>query len=181
MLNIRQSANIGMTVRTACVLGCKEFIICGRKQYDKRFTVGAEHYIPTTYWHEPLKVTINCVPQKQQQSSQSPRSPQYEDVLIYNADDFAEKCTASSWTPVFVEQGGQNICDTHWRQIDNPLLIFGNESYGIPCDFMAAVKKRIPSTRIVSIPQWSILRSMNVSMAACIAMWEVSKTRQSPI
>jgi len=175
MLNIRQSANIGMTVRTACLLGCKEFIICGRKQYDKRFTVGAEHYIPTTYWREPLKVTINCVPQKQQPQPH----PQYEDVLIYNADDFAMRCNASSWTPVFIEQGGQNICDTNWKQINNPLLVFGNESYGIPRDFMAAVKKHIPTTIVVSIPQWSIMRSMNVSMAACIAMWEVSKTCHS--
>jgi len=188
MLNIRNSSNIGMTIRTACLLGFKEFIICGRKQYDKRFTVGAQHYIPVVYWKEPLHVSIYCVPKsKLQHHNPNPNQDQpkhhqeYEDILEYNSQDFITKCKESSpWTPVFIEQGGQDIREVCWKQISNPLLILGNESNGIPRNFIKDVKQGIPTTIVVSIPQWSIMRSMNVSVAACIAMWEVSKKYKRP-
>jgi tRNA G18 (ribose-2'-O)-methylase SpoU len=167
MLNINLSANIGMTVRTACVLGCRNFIICGRKQYDKRFTVGAHHYIPVTYWESPLHVKIHCIPQTNHQ--------EYEEILEYDATKFAMHCAQDEYTPVFIEQGGEDIREICWKSIHKPLLIMGNESNGIPQFFIKDVKHKVPGTKVVSIPQWSVLRSMNVSVAATIALWEVRK------
>ena len=89
-----------------------------------------------------------------------------------------------NWTPVFVEQGGIDIRTVHWPRPDcsaspaRPLLVMGNESSGIPRDFMDTVMRENKDAIKVSIPQWSVLRSMNVAMAAGIAMWEVRKSRE---
>ena len=161
LFNIRTSGNIGMTVRTACLMGCKEVIICGRKHYDRRFTVGAEFYIPVIYHETPLNVTINCKGVKQ------------EYIISYSPEEFVKIC--GDRTPVFLEQGGKDINLVDWKQIENPLVIVGNESLGIPSEFIESVRTLIPKSIIVSIPQYSVMRSLNVSVASSIIMWELSK------
>ena len=165
LFNVRTSGNIGMIIRSACILGCKQVFLCGRKRYDRRFTVGSENYIPVIYHEDPLTVTINCV--------KGTIPTEYVEILDYSPDDFISMC--ENQTPVFIEQNGTDIRDVCFKSIPNPILIFGNESFGIPADFIKIIKKRIPQTSVVSIPQYSVLRSMNVSMAASIAIWEVTK------
>ena len=94
---------------------------------------------------------------------------------MYDASKFALHCTQDEYTPVFIEQGGTDIREICWKSIHKPLLIMGNESNGIPSSFIKDVKQMLPETKVVSIPQWSVLRSMNVSVAATIALWEVRK------
>jgi tRNA(Leu) C34 or U34 (ribose-2'-O)-methylase TrmL len=53
------------------------------------------------------------------------------------------------------------------------MLIMGNESSGIPEWVINKVKELLPETITVSIPQYSVLRSMNVAMAANIVMYEI--------
>jgi len=154
--NIRTGGNVGMIVRSACILGCREVITCGRRHYDKRFTCGAEYYTPVRHWEEPLRVNIVC------------KSPtETEEFLDYHPDEFFRLCAESGYTPVFLEQGGEDIRTVPWKTIENPLIIVGNESTGIPKSFMKGA-------RTVSIPQCSVLRSMNVAIAASIALWEIS-------
>lgn len=161
LFNIRTSGNIGMTIRSACLLGCREVIICGRKKFDARFSVGSEHYIDLIYWDTPLRVTIfNKNPYESQE------------ILDYDPLEFVKMC--GQRTPVFLEQGGKDIRDVSWKLIENPLLIIGNESCGIPKDFIETVKKLITDTQLVTIPQYSVMRSMNVAVAASIAMWEIT-------
>ena len=162
LFNVRTGGNIAMSIRTACLLGCKEVIICGRKQYDKRFTTGSHNYIKVTYWSTPLKVNINCL-----------KPNQTEEIIEYNPIEFAKMC--GDRTPIFIEQGGKDIRTISWKLLENPLLIVGNETSGIPYDFIKTVKKLIPETIIISIPQFSVMRSLNVSVAASIAMWEIAK------
>jgi tRNA(Leu) C34 or U34 (ribose-2'-O)-methylase TrmL len=57
--------------------------------------------------------------------------------------------------------------------IEKPLLVMGNESTGIPRDFMRKVCSAMPDACVISIPQWSVLRSLNIASAATIAMWEL--------
>jgi len=164
LFNVRTSGNVAMIIRHACLLGFKEVIVCGRKHYDKRFTVGANHYIPVHYVDSPLKVKINTV---------SPGV--YTEELDYNVDDFINVCGYR--TPVFLEQGGTDIRNINWKSLnDNIILIVGNESLGIPKDFVEGVKKRIPQTITVSIPQWSVMRSMNCAMAVGTIMWEIRRS-----
>jgi len=167
MFNIQLSGNIGMAMRSACAMGFEKFIICGRHHYDKRFTVGAHNYIDVVYWNDPIKVTINTL------SGKSKDTQEFSEIIKYNSEDFIENCKINGYTPVFIEQGGNDIRDSQWKLIDKPLLVMGNESTGIPCDFMHSVCKAIPDACIISIPQWSVLRSLNIASAATIAMWEL--------
>lgn len=152
-LNVRADGNIGMMIRSACTLGAEEVIICGRRHFDARFSVGAEHYVPISYWPDALKVTID-----HNQNA----------TCRYDPDEFLSACVKGRWTPVFIEQGpeSKDIRAIQWPE--RPLLVMGNESTGIPQDFMDAI-----GGTIATIPQWSVLRSMNVAAAATIAMWEV--------
>lgn len=167
MFNIRLSGNIGMSLRSACTMGFGHFIVCGRNHYDKRFTVGAHNYITSHYWEEPVKVTITTI-----------KPDEYSEDVVYSPSDFSKNCQEANWTPVFIEQGGEDIRLENWKLMKRPLLVFGNESIGIPRSFMKEVKNAIPETRILSIPQWSVLRSMNVANAASIAMWELNRKNQ---
>jgi tRNA G18 (ribose-2'-O)-methylase SpoU len=162
LFNVRTSGNIGMSMRTACALGFSDFIICGRRSYDRRFTVGADNYINVQHWPEPVNVKIDTI-----------KPGEYRETIEYSPELFIEKC--KEWTPIFIEQGGEDIREPTWKHLERPLLVFGNESIGIPQSFIKQVKEKIPETRVLSIPQWSILRSMNVSTAAGIAMWELRR------
>jgi len=164
MFNIKLSGNVGMAVRTACAMGFSNFIICGRHHYDKRFTVGAHNYIDISYWDEPVKVSIKTL-----------SANKYSEEIEYFPSEFIKRCEDGNWTPVFIEQGGEDIREITWKLIEKPLLIFGNESIGIPKSFINEVVRAIPESRVLSIPQWSILRSMNVTNAASIAMWELQR------
>lgn len=161
LFNVRTDGNIGMIIRQACALGCKKIIICGRKHFDRRFTVGSHNYIEIIHAPEPLQVTINVV---------SPGV--FKETVSYNTSSFIK--LIEGYTPIFLEQGGTDIQKIHWKLIENPLLILGNESFGIPRDLIKEVKKET-SALFVSIPQHSVLRSMNVAMAASIALWEITK------
>jgi len=164
LFNVRTSGNVGMTIRSACLLGCREVIICGRKKYDARFTTGSHNYIPITYNDDILKVNIKTV------------SPgQFTETLNYDVDRFIEFVKHNNFTPVFLEQGGQSIQEIHWATITNPLIVIGNESCGVPMDFIKTVKQNL-NVLLTSIPQSSVMRSLNVSIAASIAMWEISKS-----
>ena len=173
MFNIQLSGNIGMAMRTACAMGFVKFIICGRHHYDKRFTVGAHNYIDVVYWNNPVKVTIKIL------SGTHKENQQFEETIVYNPEEFVANCNANNYTPIFIEQGGHDIRDVPWKLVEKPLLIFGNESTGIPCNFMRSVCKAIPDSRIISIPQWSVLRSLNIASAATIAMWEL-RSKNTP-
>ena len=164
LFNVRTNGNVGMTIRSACLLGCSQVIICGRKKYDARFTTGSHNYIPITYNQDILKVTINTV---------SPGN--FTETLDYDVDRFIEFVKANNFTPVFLEQCGQPIQEIHWPTVTNPLLIIGNESCGIPMDFIKNVKQNL-NILLTSIPQSSVMRSLNVSVAASIAMWEITKS-----
>lgn len=186
MFNIHHSGNIGMTVRTACIMGFDKFIICGRHHYDKRFTVGAHNYIDIVHWTSPIKVDISILSNKTHThtnnptTTSNPNHQQYKETINYFPEEFIAHCKMSQYTPVFVEQGGVDIRTRArtWKHIEKPLLVFGNESLGIPKSFMITVCTAIPDACIVSIPQWSIMRSLNISNAASIAMWELRRCNE---
>jgi tRNA G18 (ribose-2'-O)-methylase SpoU len=160
-LNVRTDGNVGMIIRQSCILGCRQVIICGRKCYDRRFTTGSHNYIDTIHWQDVLNVQIDTV------------SPDvFKETVDYNVEKFIDK--TREFTLIFLEQGGMDINEVKWNTVDNPLLILGNETLGIPRDFIKQVKQRV-NCIFVSIPQYSVMRSMNVAMAASIAIWEITK------
>lgn len=74
-------------------------------------------------------------------------------------------------------QGGVHLRRLQWRQayLDLPtgrqfLLLVGNEGLGVSRKLIRAVQARYRGSFVLSIEQWGLMRSLNVSVAAGIAM-----------
>ena len=141
--NVVGDLNIGSIIRTSALLGAKRVLIFGKKKFDKRSTVGADNYIEI--------VKIKTIDRDRKIS----KNRFFSVIDHYN------------YTPIFFETGGTDLRDFDFTGIDNPLLVFGSESDGIPEDIL--YERNYP---IVSIPHFSVMRSLNVGAAAAIAMWE---------
>lgn len=79
--------------------------------------------------------------------------------------------------PILVEQGGTPIEEMNFRpympaSLSGKKVVFvvGSEATGIPTEFIRATK-----APIVSISQYGVLRSFNVSIAASIVLYEYTK------
>lgn len=141
LANITGDLNTGIIIRTACVFGAHEVFMFGKRKYDRRSTVGAHHYIHIHH-HE----------------SASEDTPFDWEVAL-------QTIRVNGYTPVLIEQGGQPLSEFDPRRVPGrPCLVFGSEESGIPpeiCDLEYCY----------TIPQPGILRSLNVSTAAGIAMY----------
>lgn len=75
--------------------------------------------------------------------------------------------------PIIIEQGGTPIEEMKFRRVvSGPVcFIMGSESHGIPRDFTAA----LPDALRITISQYGMVRSLNVSIAASIVMYEFLK------
>lgn len=85
------------------------------------------------------------------------------DYLEMEIDSALEEIVKQGYTPVCVEQGGVLLEHFDFARIKKPCLILGSESEGLP----SSVVDRYPT---VSIAQFGILRSLNVSAAASIVI-----------
>lgn len=144
VLNLAGDLNVGMIMRTACIMGAERLIIFGRRRYDKRSTVGAQNYIPVA------------------------RIGGLNDDLSFDIEAFDACMSRWNYQPVFIETGGMDIGVMDWKNMNSkPCLIFGNEGVGSP-DYLIRDHAR------VTINQRGVLRSLNVAVAAGIACYEVS-------
>jgi tRNA G18 (ribose-2'-O)-methylase SpoU len=144
LYNLHGDMNIGMSIRTAVILGCSDVYVIGRRKYDRRPEVGAKNYI---HLHRHSEI-----------------SPEFfqENRLL----------------PIFVEQGGEPLDSFSFRPYFpgklapgwKMVLVVGSESYGLPKSFIQSL-----SAPIVTISQYGILRSLNVSIAASIVLYEYSR------
>jgi tRNA G18 (ribose-2'-O)-methylase SpoU len=145
VVNVAGDLNIGMMIRSASLLGATNFLIFGRKKYDKRSTVGADNYINIQHFvYDAL---------------------QNPDQLLNDLQGLE-----NTYSIVLCEQGGVNIRHNFgWRNIKkHPLFLFGSESHGLP----EVILNRYPK---VSIPQRGVLRSFNVSASMNIILWDYIK------
>ena len=151
LLNVTGELNIGSTIRTACTMGAQEVVIFGRRWYDKRSAVNAWAYQKITRV-EGLK----------------------EDGLTLDVKQFNKFAFDNGFIPVFCETGGTDLPKFDWdfyhsfctKRNKTILLVFGAEGTGIPDEFMVNWPR-------VSIPMVGILRSMNVSHAAAMFMYDL--------
>lgn len=148
-INITGELNIGMMLRSACLMGAENFYIFGRKKFDRRSTVGAENYINI------MQFT-------------------YDNPLTADDDMFNAVCILHAGTHdiVMCEQGGREIGSNKFdmwanKRLNNPLFLFGSESHGIP-----GVFSKNSLFHKVSIPQVGVLRSFNVSAAMNIIVFD---------
>lgn len=166
-LNLTCDSNVGNMIRTACLMGCKNFYTAGRRKWDKRSAVGAHHYIDVVHLDDIYTCLID---------TRHPIDCDCGICKIINVDALCSFIKSIGTTPVFVEQGGVSVLDRSWTLgHDHVLFIYGNESHGIPLNVMKTVKEHIPETLVVSVPQLGVLRSHNVATTCSIVLWEYNR------
>ncbi len=151
LFNLHGDMNIAMSIQTAAILGCSDVYVIGRRKYDRRAEVGAKNYIK-----------IHRLPS-------------------LDASFFAEQ----NLMPIFVEQGGQALEEFRFQSFlpgklppDNKVcFVVGSESFGLP----KSLVKSLPQAPVLSISQYGVLRSLNVSIAASIILYEYSKQWRNSI
>lgn len=141
LANITGDLNAGVIIRSACVLGAQRVFIFGKRKYDRRSTVGAHNYIDITHYEA------------------------FNESELFDWTMALHTIRVNGYTPVIIEQGGLPLYDMKVEDIPSPLcLVFGAEDTGIPSEVCT-------SELCYTIPQPGIVRSLNVSSAAAIAMW----------
>jgi tRNA G18 (ribose-2'-O)-methylase SpoU len=149
-INITGELNIGMMIRSACLMGAENFYIFGRNKFDKRSTVGAEKYINIIQhtFTDPLHAD-----QKICDVLMEPEQAQFDILLCETGERTIGKYS--------------NV----WNDVVNPLFLFGSESHGIPEIIRTEFSQ-------ISIPQRGVIRSFNVSAAMNIIVWDYIKEKQ---
>ena len=144
LLNLDGNMNIGMSIRTAAVLGCSDVWVVGKRAYDRRSEVGARNYINV---HR-----------------------------IKEIDDPNTFFQELGWQPILVEQGGTAVEDykfplTPTAKAKPIVFIMGSESHGIPESWLTS----LTTAPRLSISQYGLIRSLNVSAAASIILYEYTR------
>lgn len=151
LLNLDGNMNIAMSIRSAAVLGCSDVWIVGKRKYDARPEVGSKKYI---------------------------RVHKMDYVL-----DPTEFFKTQHLQPVLVEQGGVPLEEMNFKpfftsytynnhtQSKYVCFILGSESHGIDKEWLNIMKNE-PR---ISISQYGMIRSFNVSIACSIVLYEYFK------
>jgi len=150
LMNIEGDLNISNMIRTSCLLGARKVVLFGRRRFDRRGCVGSQNYIPIE--------KVDCL---------------NDDGLSLNTDIIIQYLMNNNILPILVEHDGINIFSKVFsEQLANiknsnftPMIIMGNESNGMPHEFINFCKNHIANTMHVSIPQIGVMRSYNVSTA----------------
>jgi len=149
-INLTGDLNVGSIVRSAAMLGCETVFIYGRKKYDRRGEVGAGKY------QRVEQITIDLP----DELGDFPPDINYE-ILLQTLDGLG-------YTPFGLETGGARIDTVDFTEVQSPCIVVGNENMGLP----QYLRDTLP---LVSIPQTGVMRSLNVGVAAAIAMSEIQR------
>lgn len=137
------------------VFGGIDVWIVGRRKLDIRSAVGAHHYI-----------NLRRIPE-----------------IPHPVGAFFRR---EKLFPVLIEQGGTSLDEFDMRSLireplppysERPCFVFGAENFGIPDEFIADCRKEFgeDTMRLISIPQAGYLRSLNVSAAASIILYQFQR------
>lgn len=147
-INLTGDLNVGSIIRSAALLGCETVFVYGRKKFDRRGTVGATKYQRV----EQIDIELP------DDLGDFPPDLNYE-ILLQGLDNLG-------YTAFGLETGGPPISQIDFTAVQSPCIVVGNENMGLP----VYLRERLP---LVSIPQTGIMRSLNVGVAAAIAMAEI--------
>jgi tRNA G18 (ribose-2'-O)-methylase SpoU len=156
-LNLIGDLNIGTVVRTAHLMGAEKVYLFGRRSFDSRGTVGAMHYTDV----ERIEGL----------------TPEGE----IDCEKFL-KIFEPKGTLLFIEQNDyDNDLNDMWKVIRqrneqnrHHIIVLGSESDGIPPIIMHG------KGTVFSIRQRGVIRSLNVSTAAGIAMYTYVNGIETP-
>ena len=140
--NLENDFNIATLIRNANAFMASEVWIYGRKQYDRRGTVGTHHY--TNFKHvktiDNVKTALEDLKQKY-----------HHNVTVVGMDNILN---------------AQPINNYHWPRQNHIVMIFGQEKNGIPNELIDMCDD------LVYIEQYGSVRSLNVGTASGIAMYD---------
>jgi len=143
ILDIDGNLNTATIIRSACSFGAEKTFVFGRRKIDRRGLVGAQNYVEI----ERVDGIIS------------------QDKLDY--EKFHKLMEDNDYTPVYAETGGVDVNKKDWTAlIKKPCFVFGNENSGIPKEFLTNAE------HVVNVPMSTVMRSLNVSVAAGIVMHE---------
>ena len=151
--NVSGDLNCGIIIRTAILMGAERVIVYGKRKYNKLSCVGSNNYID-----------INRVGGYDADKKEYDFAPFWNALVKYN------------YCPVFIEDtptayiltSDTDIINTVFNRTGmKPCLVFGSESDGIPFELLQQ------SRFVYKIPQLGVIRNLNVSAAASIAMWSI--------
>jgi tRNA G18 (ribose-2'-O)-methylase SpoU len=168
-LNIHSCLNIGNMMRTANLCGVRKFIVFGRRNYDKRSCVGAQHYITIERVSGLKNGNTDLIHEL------TPDDYEFDEEL------FIEFIIKNKYLPVFIEQDKTSLAATtenikkiiaNAESIDMiPLLIFGNESTGIPFNLLQT-KEHFEKSYTLELNQMGCIQSFNVSNCFAIICYK---------
>jgi tRNA G18 (ribose-2'-O)-methylase SpoU len=155
LLNFTGDLNIGVSIRSSCLMGARKVHVFGRREYDARSTVGAQNYVDVD------------------------RVDGLDEHFNIDIQKFLRFVDAADLFPIYVEQGGGRSCTRRLpfaadirdiiergRGNRTPCFVFGNESFGIPADLLDK------ANLILELPQIGVLRSFNASAAVTMVLYD---------
>lgn len=148
MINVTNDLNLGMSIRTATLFGFDEVHVFGRRKIDRRPLVGCHNYMDIhRHYCMVDEDTVDCVW-----------------VIDYLKENgyYLVACDTDQAMPI---RDAVPVIE-HEKKARKPIFLMGNEGNGLPkeiCD---------ESDISVFIEQNSVMRSLNVSAAASIIMYE---------
>lgn len=170
-MNLNGDNNIGSMIRTAALMGARSFFLTGRRKYDRRYAVGTNHYIDVQFVPGVYNVLID---------TRHNVACTCGECKYVDSEALLKFLLEYGGTPCFVEQDLGAVCvtDPVWkRTVDRPVFIFGNEHSGVSRETIVFIKEHIPKTIVLQIPQVGVLRSLNVSVACNVVLWEFMRAR----
>lgn len=149
---VKSDRNVGAMCRTCEIMGMRNYITLGDNHIDMRSAVGSHNYLN----FEKYKCDIE---------NKNEVNTMFDSCM-----------TKYNMVPVFVEQGGVLLSKVDWKNYADKHICFilGSEDNGVPQTILNQ-KDRYPGSIIVSIEQQGVMRSLNVSIACGIILYEYNK------
>jgi tRNA G18 (ribose-2'-O)-methylase SpoU len=119
LFNLHGDMNIGMSIRTAVILGCSDVYVIGRRKYDRRPEVGAKNYIK---FHRHSMIE----PSFFQENRLLP-------IFVEQGGEPLESFSFKPYLPGKLPEG--------WKVV----LVVGSESYGLPKSLLQALEAPVIS------------------------------------
>jgi len=143
--NLNGDINVGMSIRSAAVFGCSDVYIVGKRTYDKRSVVGAHNYL-RVHRHHSIPTEFF-------------KDEKLVPILLEQGGTAIEEFDFKPYLPGRMEAG--------WK----PVLIVGSENVGLPKELLRSLK----DAPILTISQYGLIRSLNVSNASTIVLYEFAR------
>lgn len=161
ILNFNSNLNVGNIYRSSCCMGVSKYHIFGKKKYLPSSQVGYD-FVKTEY-HD-------IFPRFRDRNDET-------SLTTFNKKKLDDFLKTKDYNIYLVEQGGTMLTDVKFTKREKEktdLIIFGNETFGIPENMQKYILNNYDS-QVISVNQIGIGKSLNVSNCASIVLYEYER------